>query len=183
MRSPFFSQLASHKKYRVTRYPKKAMTWREGDHRAGEPKQSPTPGSFAGLENREEVIAKPRTPGAFPHRIKSGEGDSPPCHRATSLPFTTGSTKSISRYGCTRAPSPRCNSESTSSRPPSVNSGSRNSGTRPVTCYVEIRRRKCRRCGKFTRDLRAVFTAAGWRELCFWCRQPFLWEAAGRERP
>jgi len=25
-----------------------------------EPKQSPTPGSFAGLKNREEVIAKPR---------------------------------------------------------------------------------------------------------------------------
>jgi len=45
----------------ATRYPKKAVTPRVGDQRAGEPKQSPTPGSFAGLVNREEVIAKPRT--------------------------------------------------------------------------------------------------------------------------
>ncbi len=44
-----------------TRYPKEAVTPRVGDQRAGEPEQSPTPGSFAGLVNREEVIAKPRT--------------------------------------------------------------------------------------------------------------------------
>ena len=25
-------------------------------------------------------------------------------------------------------------------------------------------------------DLAAVLTPAGWRELCFWCRQPYLWE-------
>ncbi len=41
--------------------PKKAVTPREGDQRAGEPKQSPTPGSFAGLVSRKEDIAKPRT--------------------------------------------------------------------------------------------------------------------------
>lgn len=44
-----------------TRYPKKAVTPRVGDQRAGEPKQSPTQGSFAGLVSLEEVIAKPRT--------------------------------------------------------------------------------------------------------------------------
>jgi hypothetical protein len=49
-----------------TPYPKKAVTPRVGDQRVGEPKQSPTPGSFAGLVSREEVIAKPRTQTADP---------------------------------------------------------------------------------------------------------------------
>jgi hypothetical protein len=44
-----------------TRYPKEAVTPRVGDQRAGEPEQSPTPRSFAGLVKREEVIAKPGT--------------------------------------------------------------------------------------------------------------------------
>lgn len=42
-----------------TTKPQEAATLREGDRRAGEPEQSPTPRSFAGLVMREEVIAKP----------------------------------------------------------------------------------------------------------------------------
>ncbi len=41
--------------------PQVAATRDEGAHRRAEPEQAPTPGSFAGLENRQEVIAKPRT--------------------------------------------------------------------------------------------------------------------------
>lgn len=44
-----------------THTPKGAVTRREGDRRAGESTQSPTPRSFAGLVKREEVIAKPGT--------------------------------------------------------------------------------------------------------------------------
>ena len=45
------------------------------------------------------------------------------------------------------------------------------------TKVSEIKPRKCRRCGRRTRDLKAMLVPAGWRELCFWCRQPTLLEA------
>ena len=44
-------------------YPKRALKLCEGDRRAVEPQQSPTPRSFAELVKREEVIAKLRTLG------------------------------------------------------------------------------------------------------------------------
>ena len=52
-----------------TTIPKEAVTPHVGDQRAGEPDQSPTPGSFAGLVNREEVIAKPRTQTVDPRAV------------------------------------------------------------------------------------------------------------------
>ena len=39
------------------------------------------------------------------------------------------------------------------------------------TSYSEIKPRKCRLCGRRTRDLAAVLTPRGWSEWCFRCRQ------------
>jgi len=107
-----------------------------------------------------------------------GRSKPPPCPHATSQPSTTASTNYYSNIVSTRARSPRCSGASSSSRRRSASSESIPSARRPVTCYSEIPRRKCRRCGTLTRDLAAVLTPTGWRELCFWCRQPFLSEAA-----
>jgi len=111
-----------------------------------------------------------------------GRSHTPLCPHATSQPFTTESTSCYSSIACTRARSRRSNGASTSSRPQSASCAPQPSTSRAITCYSEISLRKCRRCGRRTRDLAAVLTPAGWRELCFWCRQPNLWEA-GRIPP
>jgi len=162
----------------ATRNPKEAVTRREGDRRAGEPEQSPTPRSFAGLVKREEVIAKPGTTTCFLLSTNRYGANIQQWWTGTFSRSTTVSTKNTSTFICSSRRSARCRSGSTSSRERSERSAARRSASRIPSQFDEIVPRRCRGCGRLTRLLRAVPCLYGWRERCDDCafRHPLLFE-------
>lgn len=66
-------------------YPQRAMTRHVGSERTGSREGLPTPGSFGGLENREEVIAKPATYLEVPDYLRASTPNAAPAG-GSSLP-------------------------------------------------------------------------------------------------
>jgi len=47
-----------------------------------------------------------------------------------------------------------------------------------ISNFDEITPRRCRHCGQRARDLAAVRTPRGWRELCIFCRERYDFASA-----
>ena len=67
-----------------TKHPQRATTRHVGSERTGSREGLPTPGSFGGLENREEVIAKPATYLEVPAYLRASTPNAAPAERPCS---------------------------------------------------------------------------------------------------